>query len=128
MIALIILTISSFANLLLGLIILLRSSRRPVYIWYAVLSIITVSWIVLNIFTGWLESILIFRLTYTIGALLPFISYCWYQSFQRRAIWKTKKQIILILITLLFSIMPLINGLIVSEAYSYFLGGINGKL
>ena len=126
--ATIILTISALANLLLGWIVFLRSSRRPVYWWYTILSTATVFWITANIFTGLLKSIWIFRFTYTIGGALPFLAYSWYRSFQHQKFSHTKLHYFLILATVFFSTIPLVDGLIVADAESFFLGGISGKL
>src|SRR3989338_6077147 len=124
----IILIFSAVVNLFLGWLIYFRSSRRPVYRWYTVLSTFTSLWISLNLLTGWLQSIWIFRATYSLGAVLPALVYLWYKHFRERVFVFRRFQIVVMLLACSFTILPFIDGAIVLSANSFFLGGISGEL
>ncbi len=124
----IVLIISLVANLLLGWLIYFSSNRKLVYKLYAGLGTSTALWIALNLLTEWFQSILAFRATYSIGAILPILGFFWYKSFKKEKLLQHTSQRVAIILGSFFSILPFMGGAIVLNASRFFLGGIVGTL
>ena len=103
---------ASLSNLFLGIVVITRSSKRPLYYYFSLFSFLTFIWVLTNYLFSVHPNIVILRAQYATGASIVPLSLVWFEYLLNK---KPRKylNILMFLFSILLLILPFINGFIV---------------